>query len=759
MRNGPTSPWSHVTVGRELARAEHEWLHTNGAGAYASSTVAGLHTRRYHGLLVAALDPPAGHHVFLSHVDVAVTLVGGDGGDRAASSQRPSRPRWELAKHQFPGVDPESTPFYLERFDQDPLPRWTYRVAGGELEITLGLVRGENAVVLRYAFHGPEPIMLSLRPLLATRGHHDLLREHGGMIQRVELRRHDGLFEREAEARASGARMGTALLQAGSHAMATAAEASLDGAASGPTPVAAAEPSPRRAALRGVADPHEGALRTPSPPDSVRGGKSQRPRPMTWEMRVQPRRDLPRVCFRYEGTFVGSPDWWRRFEYLAERDRGLDFQEDLWTPGVFEVPIDGGPRHLVAAVDKLPEGEPAALLEAAKGVLLAEDPGPRAPPIMRRLTVAAEAFRADLGPRPGILAGYPWFGVGARDALLALPGLYLVPGKVEGAVRVVREIMGAMVDGLVTDDRAANAATGEASLWLFEAARHLADVLGDEHTVVKDELVPALRGAFDALLRGAASGFYLTGEGLFAARRPGDALTWMAARVDGEPVTPRVGCPVELTALWARACDTLARLARAPEGGALRERASAARDKARAGFKARFWCARTGYPFDVVSEAPDGEGAFGDAAVRPNAVVALAIDPECFSPEQADAVLARARRDLVTPRGLRSLAPGEPGYHAVYVGGVASRERAYHQGTAWPWLLGAYVRAALRRGADPAELGSLVASAAGNVLALGHVAEIADGDPPHLPRGAVAQAAGVAELLRAVAWDLPLTPS
>jgi glycogen debranching enzyme len=698
-------------VGRDLKRARREWLHTNGAGAYASSTVAGMHTRRYHGLLVAALDPPRRRHVFLSHVDVTVTPardVGHAGGhpqtpghapqSRGAPSSRPqSRPKWELGKHQFPGVDPETTPFHLERFDQDPLPRWTYRVAGGELTITLGLVRGENAVVLRYAFQGipragghpqtPEPLMLALRPLLAARDFHQLLREHGGMIQRVELR--------------------------------------------------------------------------------------------ASEMRVQPRKDLPRLCFRYEGTFVGGPDWWRRFEYLAELDRGLDFEEDLWTPGIFEVPIEPGvPRYLVAAVDKLPDGEPADLLEAARAAIVAEDPGPRASPLVRRLSLAAESFRADLARHPAVIAGYPWFGTWGRDALVALPGLYLVPGRIDGALRVLREILGAMEGGVlpnrVPEPVAAPGRDGgrqvperhaaDATLWLFEAARHVADTLGDHHPFVTDELLLALRDAFEAALGGTRDDVRVTAEGLFAAGKPaapgdapnpsGDALTWMDARVNGKAVTPRAGCPIELTALWARGCDTLARLAHAAGDLPLQQRAEAERARARAAFHARFWCAETGYPYDVVSESPDGDGAFRDASVRPNAVLALSIDPDCFTPEQADAVLTRARRDLVTPAGLRSLARGQPGYVGRYVGGVSSRDAACHQGTAWPWLLGAYVRAALRQGANRAELRALVDSAARNELALGQVPEVADGDPPHAPAGAVAQAWSVAELLRALVWDL-----
>jgi predicted glycogen debranching enzyme len=657
------SPWPAVAVGRRLERARAEWLHTNGAGAYASSTVAGMHTRRYHGLLVAALDPPHGRHVFLSHVDVTATLARGMGMDAPPPSRRPGvslsrsgRPKWELAVHQFPSVDPAARPFHLERFDQDPLPRWTYGVAGGELEITLGLVRGENAVVLRYAFRGgDERIMLALRPLLAARDYHGLLRENGAMIQRVELR--------------------------------------------------------------------------------------------AGEVRVQPRRELPRVCFRFEGTFVGSQDWWRHFEYLAERDRGLDYEEDLWTPGLFEVSLDGGPRYLVASIDKLPTAEPEALLEAARAAILAEDPGPAASPLARRLTVAAEAFRADLAPRPGVVAGYPWIERRGRATLVALPGLYLVPGKIDGAIRILRETMAATADGRGLD--------ADAGLWLFEAARHVAAVLGDEHPFVTGELLPALRETFESSLQGTREGVGVTPEGLFAARRGGDALTWMDARVDGRAVTPRAGCPVELTALWARGCDTLARLARAASDLPLSDRAAAERDRARRAFKARFWCAGTGYPYDVVPGTPHAPPIpDGDASVRANAVLALSVDPDCFTPEQADAVLARARRDLVTPAGLRTLAPSEADYAGRYAGDVAAREGAYHQGTVWPWLLGAYVRAALHRGADRRELEALVASAAANALALGQVPEIADGDPPHAPGGCVAQAWSVAELLRAAVWDL-----
>ena len=229
----------------------------------------------------------------------------------------------------------------------------------------------------------------------------------------------------------------------------------------------------------------------------------------------------------------------------------------------------------------------------------------------------------------------------------------------------------------------------------------------------------------------------------------------MDARVDGAPVTSRAGCPVELTALWAarlRHPRPPRRRRRRPRPRRARRRR--ARPRPRAPSPPASGAPTTGYPYDVISPAADGEGAFRDASVRPNAVLALAVDPACFTPERADAVLARARRDLVTPAGLRTLAPGERGYVGRYAGGVAARDGAYHQGTAWPWLLGAYVRAALRRGADRARApGARRDRRRATSWRSGQVPEIADGDAPHAPSGCVAQAWSVAELLRALVWD------
>lgn len=652
----PESFWPSVPVEGDLERARVEWLLTNGAGAYASSTIAQMHTRRYHGLLVAALDPPRGRHVILSHVDAVLELEGA---------------RYELATHQFPSVPPTGGYRWLERFEQDPLPRWIWSFGGARLEQTCALARGQNAVILKYAWHGTTPLQLSLRPLLAMRPFHALMREHGSMIHSVELRQ--------------------------------------------------------------------------------------------GEVRVRPVPSLPRVVFGHDGTFIGSPDWWRRFEYLLEQKRGLDFEEDLWTPGVFTLSLEPGEAtYLVVALEALPERPPSELLEEAAIAIAANDPGPRHKPTLRRLAIAADAFRADAAPRPGIVAGYPWFEVWGRDTLISLPGLYLVQDRLAEARAVLRSIIASMEDGLVPnrlpdEGKETEFHTADATLWLFEAARLYAERTDVSDAFVQGELLDALREAFEAALRGTRHGIGVTQEGLFAAADEGFALTWMDARVGDWVVTPRAGLPVELQALWARACDTLAIFATAAGDHELATRAKDAHERALFAFRGRFWCEATGYPYDVVS-AETGEGAWADASIRPNAVIALAVEPRLFDAAQAASILEVAERELLTPAGLRTLAPGSEGYVGRYVGGVRERDSAYHQGTVWPFLLGYYVRAARRLHPNDAQLRAklegLVESAASNALALGQVPEIADGDPPHRPRGCVAQAWSVAELLRALAWDL-----
>jgi predicted glycogen debranching enzyme len=319
-----------------------------------------------------------------------------------------------------------------------------------------------------------------------------------------------------------------------------------------------------------------------------------------------------------------------------------------------------------------------------------------------------------------------------------------------------------MQDGLVPnripdDGKPLDYHAADATLWLFEAARLYAEQAGMHDAFLRDHLFGALVAAFRAVEKGTRHNIHVTAEGLFAADDPGFALTWMDAKAGDGAVTPRSGLPVELQALWTRACDTVATLAGALGNTKLAIHAKDAHARALFSFRRRFWCESTGYPYDVVPESPEVPTA-GDRSIRPNAVVALAIEPRLFDSQQAASILSIAERELLTPCGLRSLSPRETAYRGRYRGGVAERDSAYHSGTVWPFLLGFYVRAVMRqKPRDPAvreSLEKLVESAAGNVIALGHVPQLADGDAPHYPGGAVAQASSVAELSRALFWDL-----
>ena len=654
-RNGP---WPWVDTQGELSRAEAEWLHTNGAGAYSMSTIALMHTRRYHGVLVAAFDPPMGRHVVLSHAEVSIRL-----GTRTH----------QLATHQFPNVAP--TPGYrlLRRFAQRPIPTWTFQLGERELEMALCLVRGQNTAVLRLVWRGARPADATIRPLMPMRPIHALMREHGGMVQRAILR--------------SG------------------------------------------------------------------------------EVEIQPMSSLPSVVFRHEGVFVGSPDWWRRFEYLEDRTRAAEFQEDLWTPGLFEMRLEPHQAHylVVATNNPLPETSGAELMEGTIATLLALDPGPGRRSSVRSLSVAADAFCATECSRPAIIAGYPWYDVHSRDMVLSLPGLCLSrdqPGKARSVLGTMLETLrgGFIAEVLMKRGHARGRPSPDATLWFCEAVRQLVSVVGPDDEFVVGPLYSSLIRIFVRFSRGPRFWAWPTEDGLIANGEEHRPLTWMDATIGDRFVTPRTGCPIEWQALWTNACDTLAGLAERHGDQVLAGECRHSAERARDAFRSRFWCRERNYPYDCVSEALTGHFAWQDSSIRPNAVVALAIDNQLFEPWQATAILDRVRLELVTPRGLRTLGPTDGRYQGYHEGGLEQREGSAHQGSAWLHLLGFFVRACVNvlpgDAALEEELTELVENAIDGGPTLGHVAQLADGDGPHTPRGCPAQAWGTAELLRALVNDL-----
>ena len=651
--------WPSVEVNGAIERAEAEWLHTNGAGAYSMSTIAMMHTRRHHGALVAALPPPLGRHVIVSHADLTLTLEN-------------ERRSYRLATHQFPEVAP--TPGYrnLLSFSQDPIPRWVFRTGSGTLERTLCLVRGENAVVMGYTWSGTGAARISLRPLMPLRPVDSLMHEHGGMEQLVALR-----------------------------------------------------------------------------PGAVE---------------LRPVERLPAIFFAHEGMFMGGPDWWRRFEYLADRGEHAEFQEDMWTPGVFELPLEPGrTSYLVVSVGKLLARPPADLVMEACEAISREALGDGRPPAVRLLSVAAEQFCLDQAKPPMIIAGYPWHAPYTRDFLLALPGLTLARGRVDLAVRALPTLLAAQRGGFLPEFLAPASEPRpkplpDATLWLFEVARLLLPQLGPEHAPLKRQLYNAMVRSFARLRSNIKRWGWLSTDGLLVNGSAHVALTWMDAQVKGEAVTPRRGIAIEQQALYTQATGTLAQLAEELGNTQLAEACRDAGIRARAAFKARFWCHDTDFPYDCVSEFRDTQEAWVDPSIRPNALIALAVDPSLFEDWQARAIVARVKAELLTPRGVRSLSPHDPRYVSQFAGTLEERELAYHQGTAWTHLLGFYVRAAMRLTPGDEELREelrqVIEGALDGAVILGQIAQLADGDMPHRARGCPAQATSVAELIRALVVDL-----
>jgi len=342
--------------------------------------------------------------------------------------------------------------------------------------------------------------------------------------------------------------------------------------------------------------------------------------------------------------------------------------------------------------------------------------------------------------------------------------LYLVGGRIEGAKRVLRTLLQARSDGLLTRGIAEVGSispqlTADSSLWLFDATQHLLAETGLDDEFVRSELYPALELIFERLCAGPSAGsgsaIWQTAEGLLAsASDPAAPLTWMDSSADGMAVTPRGGAAVELQGLWGRACSTLAQLSRHYGRPSLEERAQAALVQLRQSFARRFWCTETRYPFDCISVDEAGPAAFRDPSIRPNALIALVLDPELFARWQAVAIIERVRERLLTPMGVRTLEPRHPDYRGDFRGPMHERRAAYHQGTSWVFLLGFFARAAFALDPNDFELQIELRQAIERLLdaspVLGQIAQVASGDPPHHLGGCPAQAWSVAELLRAL---------
>jgi predicted glycogen debranching enzyme len=644
-----------------------EWLETNGLGGWAGTTVAGAHSRRYHGLLVAATQPPVERTVLLSRLD-EILHFGGDS--------------YELGCNRFPGAVAPRGFEYLTSFRKDLFPVFEYEAGGIRLRKTVAAVDGENTTLVLYeVLAAPGPFVMSLRPFLAARDQHAL----------------------------------------------TSAPSAQE---NGPAPAI------------GFAD---GLLR------------------------VHTAEDIPEMFVLVPGAdFQSNPQWWYRFEYELDRQRGFDFQEDLWMPGLFSRELAAGDRLGVILSTDDPRGRDAfALFEKERKrrekilrALPAQDT------LARSLALAADSFIVRKGANQRmVVAGYPWFGERSRDTMIALPGLCLVTGRADDAKKILRTFAKALDRGVLPDrlaDRGAEPALGsvDASLWFAVAVWKYLLATGDE-AFVRETLLPAVRKVVHWYQRGTQHGIRVDADGLLLAGTPETAVTWMDGRIEGRPVTPRHGKAVEVNALWVNTLRILAeleaRLGEAADGKVLAQKARRAEKR----FQELFWNEAAGQLDDVVDIA-DGE-QLRDTALRPNQIFALSLPFPLLPKDKAARVLETIEANLYTPVGLRTLAPGHPDYHAAYKGGHESREAAYHQGTVWSWLLGPYLTALVRvHGAAGRKKAREVIAALEPRLAeagVGSLSEVFDAEAPHSPRGCIARAWSVAEVLRAYAEDvLPPTP-
>ncbi len=695
-------------AGGTLARlAETEWLLTDGLGGFAMGTASGIPSRRYHGLLVASLAPPVQREVLLHSIVDRLVLAPGTPEERA----------FNLASYRFhDGTIHPHGHEHLLRFECDTSARWVYRCGDAEITRTLRLVREGSACTITWDIKGLNQLArLEVRPMLALRDAHELLAASGA----------GGAFASSGEGKTF------------------------------------------RVSHRG----------------------------RTIELSGEP------------GFLEPGVQWWFNFRYAVETSRGLDDTEDLYSPGEFMMQVrptaSAATFTLSAAlVDPLPklantkrgpgwaiesEGESRRRVKVLAGEVLSRlaptTPQPDRVAIAR-LVAAADAFVVKRGNDPknpgvSIIAGYPWFSDWGRDSMISQVGLLIVARRFAEARRLLETFASHTKNGLVPnlfDDQTGEALynTVDASLWFLHAACEYLRLTGD-------------RAGFDATIRPACLSIidaYRRGTDFKIAMDPADALisagddttqlTWMDAKRDGVVFTPRHGKAVEINALWHHGLLSVAEAIKASDPKKSVELTALA-SKVGESFRRTFWNAAAGCCYDVIMPverrppakpgAASGGGAarlewVPDARVRPNQIFAVSLRHSPLNDQQKSGVLRTVQQHLLTPLGLRTLSPSDPGYKPRFTGRMMERDAAYHNGTVWPWLIGPYVEALLRvtgfsqigRSQARQEMQGLLAQL--DASSLGQIYEVFDGDGasdrPRAPGGCMAQAWSIAETLRAM---------
>jgi predicted glycogen debranching enzyme len=672
--------FGHAICSNPEEASQREWLVTNGSGSYAAGTIAGILTRSYHGYLVAALQPPLGRILLLAKLD---ETIGVEGRSYALFANR-----WASGV-----VEPEGYR-YLERFYLDgSAPVWVYTLGGMRLEKRLWMEQGKNTTWVQYKYaypgaglNGPK-IDLSLKALVNYRNHHAVTRLQEG--KRIRAQEFQG-----------GLRV--------------------DGA-SGETPFYLAA-----------------------------GGPSL---PVKVELRNE---------------------WDEDFYLNMEAFRGLEAVDDHLEAGTFHACLDPGETLACMVSIQPPDGtlderainEAIARQQAHDNEILEDAseflnntsklffttiPGNEVQAYQSQLVLAADQFivkRASRSEPEGssVIAGYPWFGDWGRDTMISLPGLALVTGRPKIARSILRTFADFVDQGMLPnrfpdEGQTPEFNTADATLWYFEALRAYHQRTHDARLI--EELYPVMTDIIDWHQRGTRYQIHADPQdGLLYAGEPGVQLTWMDAKVDDWVVTPRIGKPVEINALWYNALMIMAGFAERLERTNADYKAAA--EKACHGFN-RFWNATLDCCYDVI-DGPQGD----DPALRPNQLLAISLTHSPLSANQQKSVLEACRSHLLTSHGIRSLAPDDLAYIGTYAGNRRNRDGAYHQGTVWGWLIGPFISAYLKVYRDPQNACDFLVPFFQQLKnhGLGTLSEIYDGNAPFTARGCFAQAWSVAEILR-----------
>jgi predicted glycogen debranching enzyme len=644
--------------------SQREWLETNGLGGFASSTITGLNTRRYHGLLTAATRPPVGRLVLLSKMEETLVIDG---------------QRFDLSANQYPNTVHPRGFQYLKNFRLEPFPVFTYEVKGLQIVKSVFMIAGENSTVMQYEMRLSEAwpagklpeasCHLELHPLIAFRDYHSTAHENPWLNSYVE----------------------------------------------------------RQTNLASLT-PYEG---------------------------------LPTLHLAHDADALeASGYWYRNFEYQVERQRGLDFIEDLFNPFVLKFDLSNRQRaNLIAStevrdINRVDEYR-ARELNRRQTIAAAT---PVENDFVKALTQAANQFIVARGNQKSVIAGFHWFSDWGRDTMIALPGLMYAMRSMEAAKSILLAFAEHTDQGMLPNrfpdtDEDPEYNTIDATMWFFEAIRALAVRTGD-YEFIRAKLYDTLVDIIKWHIQGTRYGIKVGEDGLIVGGVEGVQLTWMDAKLGEYVVTPRHGKPVEIQALWYNALRVMEDFARRFKDQANKKLYGEMAERAKKNFGQQFWNEETDCLYDVIhQDAKDG-------AIRPNQIFAVSLPHTMLSRERAKRVVASVERDLLTPFGLRSLAPSDSHYRPVYGGDSYSRDTAYHQGTVWAWLMGPFITAYVKvnnRTKKSRQVGQTLLEGFRehlNEAGLGTVSEIFDAEAPHRPGGCIAQAWSVAELLRATCEDV-----